>query len=151
MKADALSPRQLFDGNVHYEVPAFQRPYVWNEEDQWAPLWADVVTVALAWGSGNNIPMSGRSVWIVTVTVACAGSPMCAPRDSVSVAPGIVRATTARARTPLGSTLDSRAASRAVWTNSRYWRPATIDCRISNTNKTNTGNNIATSTVACPR
>src|SRR4051812_26487761 len=46
MKADALSPRQLFDGNVHYEIPPFQRPYVWNEEDQWAPLWGDVVRVA---------------------------------------------------------------------------------------------------------
>lgn len=46
MKADALNPRQLFDGNVHYEIPAFQRPYVWNEENQWAPLWGDVVRVA---------------------------------------------------------------------------------------------------------
>ena len=46
MKADALNPRQLFDGNVHYEIPPFQRPYVWSEENQWAPLWADVVRVA---------------------------------------------------------------------------------------------------------
>ncbi|GAA1625206.1 DUF262 domain-containing protein [Catellatospora bangladeshensis] len=46
MKADALSPRQLFDGKMHYEIPPFQRPYVWNEEDQWAPLWADIVRVA---------------------------------------------------------------------------------------------------------
>ncbi|WP_147339349.1 DUF262 domain-containing protein [Actinomadura spongiicola] len=41
-----MSPRQLFDGTMHYEIPAFQRPYVWNEEDQWAPLWADVIRVA---------------------------------------------------------------------------------------------------------
>jgi hypothetical protein len=46
VKADALSPRQLFDGKMHYEIPPFQRPYVWNEEDQWAPLWADVIRVA---------------------------------------------------------------------------------------------------------
>ena len=46
MKADALSPRQLFEGKMHYEIPPFQRPYVWNEEDQWAPLWADVTRVA---------------------------------------------------------------------------------------------------------
>ena len=46
MKADALSPRQMFDGKVHYEIPPFQRPYVWNEEDQWAPLWSDVIRVA---------------------------------------------------------------------------------------------------------
>ncbi|MBF6276376.1 MULTISPECIES: DUF262 domain-containing protein [Nocardia] len=46
MKADALSPRALFDGRVHYEIPVFQRPYVWSEEDQWEPLWQDVVRVA---------------------------------------------------------------------------------------------------------
>jgi hypothetical protein len=27
-------------------VPLFQRPYVWNEEHQWEPLWSDVVRVA---------------------------------------------------------------------------------------------------------
>jgi hypothetical protein len=46
MKADALNPRNLFDGNVHYEIPVFQRPYVWDEENQWAPLWDDIVRVA---------------------------------------------------------------------------------------------------------
>jgi hypothetical protein len=48
MKADALTPRDLFDGKVQYEIPSFQRPYVWTEEDQWAPLWSDVRRVALA-------------------------------------------------------------------------------------------------------
>ncbi|MFI6066998.1 DUF262 domain-containing protein [Micromonospora sp. NPDC051227] len=60
MKADALSPRQLFDGKMHYEIPPFQRPYVWNEEDQWAPLWADVVRVAesrvVAAGAEPTVP-----------------------------------------------------------------------------------------------
>ena len=46
MKADALTPRDLFDGKVQYGIPSFQRPYVWNEEDQWAPLWADIKRVA---------------------------------------------------------------------------------------------------------
>jgi hypothetical protein len=27
-------------------VPLFQRPYVWNEDNQWEPLWDDVVRVA---------------------------------------------------------------------------------------------------------
>src|SRR6266542_5925220 len=27
-------------------VPLFQRPYVWNEENQWQPLWDDAVRVA---------------------------------------------------------------------------------------------------------
>jgi hypothetical protein len=27
-------------------VPLFQRPYVWNEDSQWGPLWEDIVRVA---------------------------------------------------------------------------------------------------------
>lgn len=46
MEADALTPRDLFDPTVCYEVPPFQRPYVWTEEDQWQPLWDDIVRVA---------------------------------------------------------------------------------------------------------
>lgn len=47
MKADALTPQDLFQGKVQFEIPSFQRPYVWTEEDQWAPLWADVKRVAV--------------------------------------------------------------------------------------------------------
>ena len=46
MEAHPRSPRVLFEGKEHYEIPPFQRPYVWNEEDQWAPLWDDVLRVA---------------------------------------------------------------------------------------------------------
>src|SRR6476469_7427719 len=40
-------------------VPLFQRPYVWNEENQWEPLWNDVVRVAerlLKQPSGKHYP-----------------------------------------------------------------------------------------------
>jgi hypothetical protein len=40
-------------------VPLFQRPYVWNEDDQWEPLWTDVVRVAqrlLADPHGRHYP-----------------------------------------------------------------------------------------------
>jgi hypothetical protein len=46
MDTKALTPRELFDGTVCYEIPPFQRPYVWNEEDQWQPLWTDIERVA---------------------------------------------------------------------------------------------------------
>lgn len=46
METHTRSPRDLFEGKEHYEIPAFQRPYVWTEEDQWAPLWDDVRKVA---------------------------------------------------------------------------------------------------------
>lgn len=46
METHTRSPRELFEGKEHYEIPAFQRPYVWTEELQWAPLWDDVKRVA---------------------------------------------------------------------------------------------------------
>lgn len=46
MKADILNLRQLFQKDVRYVVPTFQRPYVWNQDDQWEPLWEDVRNVA---------------------------------------------------------------------------------------------------------
>jgi len=46
MDADALTPSDLFDGKVIYEIPPFQRPYVWTEEDQWQPLWDDIERLA---------------------------------------------------------------------------------------------------------
>lgn len=45
MEAKALTPHELFDGKVQYQIPPFQRPYVWTEEDQWDPLWKDIVRV----------------------------------------------------------------------------------------------------------
>ena len=48
MKASTLTPNDLFGMPCQYIVPLFQRPYVWNEEEQWAPLWEDVRSVAEA-------------------------------------------------------------------------------------------------------
>ncbi|MBI4283553.1 MAG: DUF262 domain-containing protein [Chloroflexi bacterium] len=46
MKADILNCKKLFQKDVRYIIPAFQRPYVWNQEDQWEPLWNDVRNIA---------------------------------------------------------------------------------------------------------
>ncbi len=46
MDADTYSPKALFKKDIRYEIPTFQRPYVWNQEDQWEPLWDDVRNVA---------------------------------------------------------------------------------------------------------
>lgn len=35
----------LFYAPVRYQVPIFQRPYVWTRERQWQPLWDDVLDV----------------------------------------------------------------------------------------------------------
>lgn len=36
----------VFNQPQRLVVPLFQRPYVWNEDDQWEPLWNDVVRLA---------------------------------------------------------------------------------------------------------
>ena len=38
--------RQLFDSRIVYLIPNYQRTYVWNEYDQWEPLWLDVLGIA---------------------------------------------------------------------------------------------------------
>lgn len=42
MEAASLELRYIFEKDVLHRVPLFQRPYVWNEEDQWRPLWNDI-------------------------------------------------------------------------------------------------------------
>ncbi|WP_181419701.1 DUF262 domain-containing protein [Arthrobacter psychrolactophilus] len=56
MEAHPRSPRDLFEGRRHYEIPAFQRPYVWDEESQWAPLWSDVVRVTESYLLNSDRP-----------------------------------------------------------------------------------------------
>lgn len=42
MKTTDILVRTLFDRDVQYIIPIFQRHYVWDEENQWAPLWEDI-------------------------------------------------------------------------------------------------------------
>ena len=42
MDVNTLTPRALFGKPVRYEVPEFQRPYVWQRIQQWEPFWDDV-------------------------------------------------------------------------------------------------------------
>jgi len=39
-------PQDLFAQPIRYEIPPFQRRYVWREEEQWEPLWNDVEDLA---------------------------------------------------------------------------------------------------------
>jgi Protein of unknown function DUF262/Protein of unknown function (DUF1524) len=45
MKPETRTVTQLFELDVRYVVPLYQRPYVWDEVQQWAPLWDDIVTL----------------------------------------------------------------------------------------------------------
>ena len=46
MKTNLQRPQRLFVQPVRYEIPAFQRRYVWKQEEQWEPLWGDVEELA---------------------------------------------------------------------------------------------------------
>ncbi len=46
MKTNLQRPQRLFVQPVRYEIPAFQRRYVWKQEEQWEPLWDDVEELA---------------------------------------------------------------------------------------------------------
>lgn len=46
MQANTLTPQKLFEHQVRYVIPVFQRPYVWKIAKQWEPLWSDVRAVA---------------------------------------------------------------------------------------------------------
>jgi hypothetical protein len=43
MNADAMPLLDIFEKKMRLEVPLFQRQYVWNREQQWEPLWEDLV------------------------------------------------------------------------------------------------------------
>ena len=46
MQPQNRTPNSLFQGANVYIVPKYQRLYVWDERDQWAPLWEDVTGIA---------------------------------------------------------------------------------------------------------
>lgn len=46
MQAETRTLNQLFQLDVRYAIPLYQRPYVWTREKQWEPLWEDISTVA---------------------------------------------------------------------------------------------------------
>jgi hypothetical protein len=46
METLVRTPQLVFMQPQRLVVPLFQRPYVWNEENQWEPMWNDIVRVA---------------------------------------------------------------------------------------------------------
>ena len=46
METHVRTPQDIFFLPQHLVVPPFQRPYVWEKDEQWAPLWQDVRRLA---------------------------------------------------------------------------------------------------------
>ena len=57
METHVRTPQDVFMQPQHLVVPPFQRPYVWEKEEQWAPLWQDVRRLAeLRLGQPSAMP-----------------------------------------------------------------------------------------------
>ena len=56
MDASKASPQALFGKPVRYEILEFQRPYVWDETQQWEPLWEDVSNLAEEYREKGTAP-----------------------------------------------------------------------------------------------
>jgi len=46
VETQVLTPQKVFMQPQRLVVPLFQRPYVWNRQNQWDPLWEDIERVA---------------------------------------------------------------------------------------------------------
>jgi hypothetical protein len=56
MKSETIDVQQLFKDRRQYQVPFYQRSYVWNREEQWEPLWADIQEKADGRLTGEDNP-----------------------------------------------------------------------------------------------
>jgi len=58
VQADTVDIKSLFDRDIRYLIPVFQRNYKWNEKEHWQPLWVDMRNLAsdyLEFGSGPDL------------------------------------------------------------------------------------------------
>ena len=62
MQVNILNLQKLFANPVRYEIPLFQRPYVWNHEAQWGPLWEDVQNTAESFMEIKEMQLSHQDV-----------------------------------------------------------------------------------------
>ena len=46
MKASSINLQKLFEQTIQYRIPLFQRPYVWEEQKNWQPIWDDIRSLA---------------------------------------------------------------------------------------------------------
>jgi hypothetical protein len=59
MQAATVEVTALFDRDIRYLIPIFQRNYKWNQDNHWQPLWDDIRDVAdhiLEFGEMSDVP-----------------------------------------------------------------------------------------------
>jgi hypothetical protein len=70
METQVQTPQKIFTQPQSLVVPLFQRPYVWNQETQWEPLWNDVVRVAERI-LNSPLPQGERGLCLIPVLQTC--------------------------------------------------------------------------------
>lgn len=55
MEANARNLERIFGATIQYQVPLFQRPYVWTPEANLEPLWEDVLALLARRLSGGKV------------------------------------------------------------------------------------------------
>lgn len=136
---------ELFEGQLVYVVPNYQRLYVWNQEDQWAPLWSDIEEIASLLVSKSRSTNSERidsdsveAHFLGAVVLKLSGSTPDLARQ-IRVVDGQQRLTTlqlliAAAVTELERLNLSRSADRLrelLANSSRSVSPGTSSCKIN--------------------
>lgn len=53
MKAETRTVQAVLHGDRRFIVPVYQRPYVWEQEKQWEPLWGDIEATAFRLGEAR--------------------------------------------------------------------------------------------------
>ncbi len=59
MDVSKVTIAQMFEKPRRYLVPLCQRRYVWSEQEQWQPLWEDIVAQADAVGAARSARKPG--------------------------------------------------------------------------------------------
>lgn len=54
IEARIIDPGELFFRSERFEIPKFQRRYVWGQDEQWEPLWEDLENCAQAVIDGED-------------------------------------------------------------------------------------------------
>ena len=54
MEAKTRTLHEVMLGDRQFKVPAYQRPYIWEQEKQWEPLWTDIESTALRLGEKRS-------------------------------------------------------------------------------------------------
>lgn len=54
MLTQVTSPQKIFFAPQRLVVPLFQRPYVWSKDNQWEPLWDDVLRLVEMMADGDQ-------------------------------------------------------------------------------------------------